>query len=53
MIFCVSYSIKKLNIINGAYDSPISEAASLYLDFLNLFVSLLQILGIFGGSKEE
>ena len=41
------------NIINGAYDSPISAAASLYLDFLNLFVSLLQILGIFGGSKEE
>jgi modulator of FtsH protease len=40
------------NIIQGAYDSPVSAAASLYLDFLNLFVSLLQILGIFG-SKEE
>lgn len=41
------------NIIKGGYDSPISAAATLYLDFLNLFVSLLQILGIFGGSKEE
>lgn len=40
------------NIINGAYDSPVSAAASLYLDFLNLFVSLLQILGIFGGKEE-
>jgi len=40
------------NIIQGAYDSPVSAAASLYLDFLNLFVSLLQILGIFGGEEE-
>lgn len=40
------------NIIKGAYDSPVSAAASLYLDFLNLFVSLLQILGIFGGKDE-
>lgn len=40
------------NIIQGGYDSPVSAAATLYLDFLNLFVSLLQILGIFG-SKEE
>lgn len=40
------------NIIRGAYDSPVSAAASLYLDFLNLFVSLLQILGIFGNKEE-
>lgn len=40
------------NIIRGAYDSPVSAAASLYLDFLNLFVSLLQILGIMGGKDE-
>ncbi len=36
------------NIIRGNYSSPITAAAALYLDFLNLFVSLLQILGIFG-----
>ncbi|MEY4504077.1 MAG: hypothetical protein RL154_370 [Pseudomonadota bacterium] len=41
------------NIIKGGYDSPVSAAATLYLDFLNLFVSLLQILGIVGGGKEE
>jgi len=34
------------NIIKGNYDSPIEAALSLYLDFLNLFISLLQILGI-------
>lgn len=40
------------NIVKGNYDSPISAAAALYLDFFNLFVSLLQILGIFGGNDE-
>lgn len=34
------------NIIKGGYDSPVEAALSLYLDFFNLFVSLLQILGI-------
>lgn len=37
------------NIIRGAYETPIEGAIALYLDFFNLFVSLLQILGIFGG----
>ncbi|WP_024954428.1 Bax inhibitor-1/YccA family protein [Sulfurospirillum arcachonense] len=36
------------NIIRGAYETPIEGAIALYLDFLNLFISLLQILGIFG-----
>ncbi len=36
------------NIANGAYDSPVDAAVSLYLDFLNMFIALLQILGIFG-----
>jgi modulator of FtsH protease len=35
------------NIINGRYETPIEGAIALYLDFLNLFVALLQILGIF------
>lgn len=35
-------------IINGHYETPIEGAIALYLDFLNLFVALLQILGIFG-----
>ena len=36
------------NIANGAYDSPVDAAVSLYIDFLNIFVSILQLLGIFG-----
>lgn len=36
------------NIINGNYETPIEGAVALYLDFLNLFISLLQILGILG-----
>jgi modulator of FtsH protease len=36
------------NIANGAYESPVDAAVSLYLDFLNMFTALLQLLGIFG-----
>ncbi len=39
------------NIIKGAYETPIEGAVALYLDFLNLFISLLQILGIFGSDE--
>ncbi|MFY9074633.1 hypothetical protein CRU99_09060 [Malaciobacter mytili] len=40
------------NIIRGGYDSPVEAALSLYLDFFNLFVSLLQILGIMNNNNE-
>ncbi len=36
------------NIIQGNYGHPVDGALALYLDFVNLFTSLLQILGIFG-----
>ena len=36
------------NIANGAYDSPVDAAVSLYIDFLNMFTALLQILGLWG-----
>ncbi len=35
------------NIIRGNVETPTEAAVMLYLDFLNLFISLLQILGIF------
>lgn len=38
------------NIIRGNYDSPVLGAVALYLDIVNLFVSLLQILGIFNNN---
>ena len=34
------------NIANGAYDSEVDAAVSLYIDFLNMFTTLLQLLGI-------
>ena len=34
------------NIIRGNYETPVEGAVALYLDFYNLFVSLLQILGL-------
>ncbi|WP_292659050.1 Bax inhibitor-1/YccA family protein [Nitratifractor sp.] len=39
------------NIANGAYDSPIDAAVSLYIDFLNMFTAILQLLGIFGNDE--
>ncbi len=36
------------NIANGAYDSPVDAAVSLFLDFFNMFTSILQLLGIVG-----
>jgi modulator of FtsH protease len=36
------------NIANGAYDSEVDAAVALYLDFLNMFTSILQLLGILG-----
>lgn len=41
------------NIIKGNYDSPVEAALSLYLDFFNLFISLLQILGIMNSGDKE
>ncbi|MDR1614734.1 MAG: Bax inhibitor-1/YccA family protein [Campylobacteraceae bacterium] len=38
------------NIIKGAYETPIEGAIALYLDFLNLFIHLLNILGIFNSN---
>lgn len=40
-------------IIQGGFSTPIEAAIALYLDFFNLFVSLLQILAAFSGNKDE
>ncbi len=46
LIFSAFILYDTQQIIRGGYDSPIEAALSLYLDFFNLFISLLQILGI-------
>jgi len=39
-------------IIKGNYSTPIEASIALYLDFLNLFVSLLQIFATFNNSDD-
>ncbi len=46
LLMCAFILYDTQQIIRGGYDSPVEAALSLYLDFFNLFVSLLQILGI-------
>lgn len=41
------------NIIKGNYSSPIEAALALYLDFLNLFISLIQLLGIANSKSND
>ncbi|MDQ1298377.1 MAG: modulator of FtsH protease [Campylobacterota bacterium] len=55
-LFLIVISIMVLvdtqNVIRGAYETPMDGAIALYLDFFNLFITLLQIFGIFGGRDE-
>ncbi len=39
-------------VVNGGETNYISAALAIYLDIYNVFVNLLAILGIFGGSRE-
>ena len=52
ILFSIFIAYDTQNIVRGLYDSPVTAADSLYLDFLNLFVSLLQLLGIFNSNNE-
>ena len=49
MIFSALVLYDTQNIIRGEYETPIDGAIALYLDFLNIFIHLLQIFGILGG----
>lgn len=48
VLFSILVVYDTQNIIKGAYETPIDGAIALYLDFLNIFISLLQLFGIFG-----
>jgi len=45
LLFSVMVVVDTQNIIKGNYQTPIDGALALYLDFLNIFISLLQIFG--------
>jgi modulator of FtsH protease len=49
LLFSVMTIYDTQNIANGAYDSPVDAAVSLYINFLNMFTAMLQLLGIVGG----
>jgi modulator of FtsH protease len=44
------YDIKR--IVDGGETNYISATLALYLDIINVFQSLLSILGIFGGERD-
>jgi modulator of FtsH protease len=48
LVFALFTIYDTQNIANGAYDSPVEAAFSLYLDLFNMFTALLQLLGIMG-----
>jgi len=48
ILFSILVIFDTQNIMNGAYQTPIDGAIALYLDFLNIFIALLQLFGIFG-----
>ena len=52
MLFSVMVIYDTQNIVRGFYETPIEGAVSLYLDFFNLFVAMLQIFGLFGGNDD-
>ena len=49
LLFSIFTIYDTQNITNGAYDSEVDAAVSLYLDFLNMFTAILQLLGLFPG----
>lgn len=46
MLFSFYVAYDTQNIVRGLYTSPVQAAVALYLDFLNIFVHLLNLLGI-------
>ena len=52
VLFSLYVAYDTQNIIRGAYQDPIDAAVSLYLDFLNIFISILQLFGLFGNNQE-
>lgn len=46
VLFSVYVAYDTQNIIRGLYTSPVDAAISLYLDFYNIFMSLLSLIGL-------
>lgn len=46
ILFSVYVAYDTQNIVRGLYTSPVDAAISLYLDFYNIFMSLLSLIGL-------
>lgn len=46
ILFSIYVAYDTQNIIRGLYTSPVDAAISLYLDFYNIFMSLLSLIGL-------
>jgi len=53
LIFSAFILYDTQQIVKGGFSTPIEAAIALYLDFLNLFISLLQILAAFNSSSDD
>lgn len=51
LVFSAFILFDTQNIIRGNFSSPVEAAIALYLDVLNLFISLLQLLGFLGNEE--
>jgi len=51
ILFSILVIYDTQNIMKGMYQTPIDGAIALYLDFLNIFIALLQLFGIFGNEE--
>lgn len=52
ILFSLYVAYDTQNIVRGLYDSPVDAAVSLYLDFLNIFISILQLMGLLGNNRD-
>lgn len=52
LLFSIFIIYDTQSLMQGLFETPIEGAVALYLDFFNIFVNLLQLLGIFGNSED-
>lgn len=52
IVFSLYIAYDTQNIVRGRYDNPIMAAIALYLDVLNVFTALLQILGMSSSNND-
>jgi modulator of FtsH protease len=53
ILICSAYMLYDVQrVVNGGETNYVSATLAIYLDIYNVFTSLLQLLGIFGGDKD-